>query len=125
MTPDDLSMVNLHAGQDGTWSWTAYRKPHQMWRSNKGVSDFWLCLEQLALEMANEAEENRLAMMERAQTIASDVESTGFASGGIKGKLAEGGKAKKKPAKPGAAALGVAKAVKHRPRRRQSRGEDT
>jgi hypothetical protein len=125
MTPDALSMVNLHAKPDGSWSWTAFRKPHSMWRSNTGVTDFWLCLEQLSLCLAEETEAEERAAQAMAQSVVATTASAGSASGGIKGKLAEGGKAKKKAVKPGVEALGVAKVVKRRPRRRQSRGEDT
>jgi hypothetical protein len=34
MTFDDLAMINIQARSDGTWSWTAYRTGHVMWRSN-------------------------------------------------------------------------------------------
>ena len=47
MTTDDLAMVNLHRTNAGGWSWSAYKLPHELWRTNKGVADFWLCFEEL------------------------------------------------------------------------------
>lgn len=47
----DLSMVNFHARSDGRWSWTAYRRPHVMWRSNYGLEDPIACLLELGAEL--------------------------------------------------------------------------
>lgn len=47
----DLSMINLHRRSDGKWSYTAYKLPHQMWRSNTGLTDPLICLNEIWLEM--------------------------------------------------------------------------
>lgn len=88
MSSDDLAMVNFHQRAAGDWSWTAYRKPMAMWRSNKGCADVFECLEQL---VACIWEETALEETESAQRAAAHAEAFGGnsgASGGIKSESA-------------------------------------
>lgn len=88
MSGDDLAMVNFHQQQAGSWSWTAYRKPMVMWRSNKGCDDLYQCMEQLVACMW---EETALEETEAAQRAAAHAEAFGGdcgASGGIKSESA-------------------------------------
>lgn len=55
MTWDDLEMVTFRQTQDGLWSFTAYRKPFEMWRSNVGLPDVFACMEQIIECLGEEA----------------------------------------------------------------------
>jgi len=99
MTTDDLSMVNLHRTGGGGWSWTAYRKPHELWRTNKGVTDFWLCFEELQGCLAEETIKELAARGIAETEGVFGPELNPNASGGMSGKLAVG-RRKKTPQKP-------------------------
>ena len=88
MSGDDLSMINLQQTSDGKWSWTAYRKPHQMWRSNKDCADIFECVEQLVGCMSEEtqAEEARVKVL--AQMTLTSKGGEDKSSGGMKSKPA-------------------------------------
>jgi len=88
VTTDDLSMVNLHRTGGGGWSWTAYRTPHELWRTNKGVTDFWLCFEELQGCLEEETVKERAARVLAAADALIVPEASEAASGGISGKLA-------------------------------------
>lgn len=55
MTWDDLEMVTFRQTQDGQWSFTVYRKPFVMWRSNVGLPDVFACMEQIIECLGEEA----------------------------------------------------------------------
>jgi len=88
MTTDDLSMVNLHRTGGGGWSWTAYRKPHELWRTNKGVADFWMCFEELQSCLEEETAKERAAQIPEPDRDVFGPELNPNASGGMSGKLA-------------------------------------
>jgi hypothetical protein len=50
----DLSMVNLHARDDGAWSYTVYTKPHGVWRTNRGLGDPVECWDEILREMLDD-----------------------------------------------------------------------
>ena len=95
MTTDDLSMVNLHRTGGGGWSWTAYRIPHELWRTNKGVVDFWMCFEELQSCLEEETAKERAAQIPEPDRDVFGPELNPHASGGIIGKLAA--RKRKKP----------------------------
>lgn len=94
MTWDDIEMVNLRQTTDGSWSYTAYRKPFEMWRSNKGLPDVFACMEQIIgeLAIATEVEEQAAKMV--AKAVVTNAAAKGKASGGMKSRPAvnRGGK---------------------------------
>ena len=47
MTFDDLEMINLRQTVDWKWSFSAYRKPFTLWRSNKDLPYVFVCMEQI------------------------------------------------------------------------------
>lgn len=98
MSADDLAMVNFHRAGDGSWSWTAYRKPMEMWRSNTSCSDIFECVEQIVWCL-----DEQTAVEERARAREVDENAAAFgwsddASGGMKSKPAagKGGKPRKR-----------------------------
>jgi len=88
MTTDDLAMVNLHRTGGGGWSWSAYKLPHELWRTNKGVADFWLCFEELQQCLVEETVKELAARGIADTEGVFGPELNPDASGGISGKLA-------------------------------------
>ena len=88
MTTDDLAMVNLHRTNAGGWSWSAYKLPHELWRTNKGVADFWLCFEELQQCLVEETVKELAARGIADTEGVFGPELNPDASGGISGKLA-------------------------------------
>lgn len=95
MSWDDLAMVNLQSRPDGSWSYTAYRKPFALWRSNKGLPDVFLCIEDLMKEIALADDLEQAAAVHDILAKSTRLDISIDASGGMSGKPA-GGKRKAK-----------------------------
>lgn len=85
---DDLEMVNLRQTTDGRWSYTAYAKPFEMWRSNKGLPDVFACVEEIMGEIALAAAEEEKAAKALAAMVARPKKKKANASGGMKSRPA-------------------------------------
>jgi hypothetical protein len=94
MSGDDLAMVNFHLRASGDWTWTAYRKPMEMWRSNSGCADVFECLEQLVGCMW---EETALEDQRREERVVEHAEAFGGDCGASGGIRSESAGAKRKP----------------------------
>lgn len=95
MTWDDIEMINLRQTTDGNWSFTAYRKPFEMWRSNKGLPDVFACMEQIISELAIATEVEEQAAKMVANAVVTNAAKKGKASGGMKRRPAVNRAAKK------------------------------
>lgn len=88
MTWDDVEMVNLRQTTDGRWSYSAYRKPFDMWRSNKGLPDVFAIVEEIQNELAAATAEEEAAAKALAASVVTRVKKGRSASGGMKSKPA-------------------------------------
>ena len=96
MNWSDLSMVNLQSKEDGTWSYTAYKKPFAMWRSNKGLPDVFMCIEELMQEIVLADDLEQAAAVHDILAKSTALDESIDASGGISGKPAAVKKGRKK-----------------------------
>ncbi|TXH51711.1 MAG: hypothetical protein E6Q97_17795 [Desulfurellales bacterium] len=83
MTWDDIEMMNFRQTTDGNWSFTAYRKPFAMWRSNKGLPDVFACIEQIQAELVLETKAEEEAAKAMAKGVAGNAASKRKSSGGM------------------------------------------
>jgi hypothetical protein len=93
---DDLAMVNLQSKGDGGWSYTAYKKPFSLWRSNKGLPDVFACVEDIMHEICLADDLEGAAAVHEVLRRSIVLDESIDASGGISGKPAKVRKAKKK-----------------------------
>ena len=89
MTWDELAMVNLQSKGDGGWSYTAYRRPFSLWRSNKGLPDVFACIEDIMHEIALADDLEGAAAVHEVLRRSIVLDETIDASGGISSKPAE------------------------------------
>ena len=89
MTWDELAMVNLQSKGDGGWSYTAYKRPFSLWRSNKGLPDVFACIEDIMHEIALADDLEGAAAVHEVLRRSIVLDETIDASGGISSKPAE------------------------------------
>jgi hypothetical protein len=89
MTWDDLAMVNLQSKPDGSWSYTAYKRPFALWRSNKGLPDVFCCMEDMMKEIALADDLEQAAAVHNILAKSTVLDESIDASGGISGKPAK------------------------------------
>jgi hypothetical protein len=93
---DDLAMVNLQSKPDGSWSYTAYKRPFALWRSNKGLPDVFCCIEDIMHEICLADDLEQVAAVHNILAKSTALDESMDASGGISGKPAKvKGKAKR------------------------------
>lgn len=88
MTFDDLSMMNFHRDGNGKWSYTAFRLPHQLWITNKSMTDPLDCIEEVMRELLAETAHERLLAGALAAKVVAPKKRLVRASGGMAGKSA-------------------------------------
>lgn len=93
---DDLVMVNLQRTANGNWSFTAYGSDYRVWRSNKGLSDVYACIEQIQ-ECMTEELTDKAGLVEALKAVSGveDSESS-IPPGGEKPPSAGGSKKQRK-----------------------------
>ena len=96
MNWDDLAMVNLQSKDDGGWSYTAYKRPFTLWRSNKGLPDVFACIEDIMHEICLADDLEGAAVVHEVLRRSFLLDEAIDASGGISGKPAKVKKGRKK-----------------------------
>lgn len=88
MTWDELAMVNLQSKGDGGWSYTAYKRPFSLWRSNKGLPDVFACIEDIMHEIDLAECVEQAAAVHNILAKSTALDESIDASGGISSKPA-------------------------------------